>query len=158
MITITSVPQAIDLAKQGQLILLDVREKGELSASGTAKGAVHIPLGLLPLKADPRSPDYDKRLAGKARARPRAAAITVPKADMARVSQAAKATLRTNTGDRSGGKNSPTKRAMLRAASMDNRACHSSPKVAKLATTSASTAAVNQQARQRASNSGGGSL
>ncbi|MCZ8151477.1 MAG: rhodanese-like domain-containing protein [Rhodobacteraceae bacterium] len=65
MITITSVPQAIDLAKQGKVTLLDVREMGEVSASGTAKGAVHIPLGLLPLKADPRSPDYDTRLAGK---------------------------------------------------------------------------------------------
>ena len=65
MIAITSVPQAIDLAKQGRLTLLDVRETGEVSASGTAKGAVHIPLGLLPLKADPRSPDFDKRLAGK---------------------------------------------------------------------------------------------
>ena len=62
---INSVPQAIDLAKQGKVTLLDVREAGEVSASGTAKGAVHIPLGLLPLKADPRSPDYDRRLAGK---------------------------------------------------------------------------------------------
>jgi len=65
MISVTSVPQAIALAQQGQLILLDVREAGEVASSGTARGAVHIPLGLLPLKADPRSPDYDRRLAGK---------------------------------------------------------------------------------------------
>lgn len=65
MNAITSVPEAIELARQGRLTLLDVREAGEVAASGTAKGAVHIPLGLLPLKADPRSPDYDRRLAGK---------------------------------------------------------------------------------------------
>lgn len=65
MTTITTVPQAIDLAARGQITLLDVREAGELAASGTARGAVHIPLGLLPLKADPKAPDYDARLAGK---------------------------------------------------------------------------------------------
>jgi rhodanese-related sulfurtransferase len=37
--------------------LLDVREAAELRASGKAKGAVHIPLGLLGLKADPKAPD-----------------------------------------------------------------------------------------------------
>lgn len=65
MITISSVPEAIEWAREGRVTLLDVREAGEVSASGTARGAVHIPLGLLPLKADPRSPDYDRRLAGK---------------------------------------------------------------------------------------------
>jgi rhodanese-related sulfurtransferase len=65
MTTITSVPQAIALAAQGRITLLDVREAGELASSGTAVGAVHIPLGLLPLKADPKAPDYDARLAGK---------------------------------------------------------------------------------------------
>lgn len=65
MTDITSIPQAIDLAARGQITLLDVREAGEVSASGTAKGAVHIPLGLLPLKADPKAPDYDRRLEGK---------------------------------------------------------------------------------------------
>lgn len=65
MTTISSVPEAIEWAREGRVTLLDVREAGEVSASGTARGAVHIPLGLLPLKADPRSPDYDRRLAGK---------------------------------------------------------------------------------------------
>lgn len=65
MTEITTLPQAIDLAAQGRITLLDVREAGELASSGTAKGAVHIPLGLLPLKADPKAPDYDRRLAGK---------------------------------------------------------------------------------------------
>lgn len=62
---ITSVQQAIDLAAKGQITLIDVRETGEVTATGTAKGAVHIPLGLLPLKADPKAPDFDARLAGK---------------------------------------------------------------------------------------------
>ena len=62
---ITSVPQAIDLASKGEIVLLDVREAGEVATSGTARGAIHIPLGLLPLRADPRAPDYDARLTGK---------------------------------------------------------------------------------------------
>jgi rhodanese-related sulfurtransferase len=62
---ITSVPDAIALAARGEITLLDVREPGEVAASGTARGAVHIPLGLLPLRADPRAPDFDARLAGK---------------------------------------------------------------------------------------------
>jgi rhodanese-related sulfurtransferase len=65
MLTIQSVPDAIALAAKGQITLLDVREMGEVAASGTAAGAVHIPLGLLPLKADPKAPDYDARLTGK---------------------------------------------------------------------------------------------
>lgn len=62
---ITSVQQAIEMAENGRITLLDVRETGEVAASGTAKGAVHIPLGLLPLRADPKAPDYDARLAGR---------------------------------------------------------------------------------------------
>lgn len=65
MTTVATVPQAIDLAAQGRITLLDVREAGEVAASGTARGAVHIPLGLLAQKADPKAPDYDARLAGR---------------------------------------------------------------------------------------------
>lgn len=57
--------QCIDLAAKGEITLLDVREVGEVQASGMAQGAVHIPLGLLPLKADPKAPDFDSRLSGK---------------------------------------------------------------------------------------------
>lgn len=55
----------IDLARRGEITLLDVREVAEVQASGLAAGAVHIPLGLLPLKADPKAPDFDARLSGK---------------------------------------------------------------------------------------------
>lgn len=41
----------------GEITLVDVREAGELHASGKAKGAIHIPLGILALKADPNAPD-----------------------------------------------------------------------------------------------------
>lgn len=52
-------------AAAGEVVLLDVRELAELRASGTAEGALHIPLALLPMKADPKAPDFDARLSGK---------------------------------------------------------------------------------------------
>jgi molecular chaperone IbpA len=42
-----------------------VREKAELHASGTAKGALHIPVSLIAMKADPKGPDFDKRFANQ---------------------------------------------------------------------------------------------
>ena len=53
---------AVAFAAKGEITVLDVREAGEISASGTAKGGVHIPLSLVPMKADPRGPSHDKRL------------------------------------------------------------------------------------------------
>ena len=50
----------------GQMLLVDVREKAELQASGTAKGAIHIPVSLIAMKANPQGPDFDKRFEGKA--------------------------------------------------------------------------------------------
>lgn len=55
----------IELARRGAIGLLDVREAAEVQASGRAAGAVHIPLSLLPLRADPKAPDFDSRLSGK---------------------------------------------------------------------------------------------
>jgi hypothetical protein len=98
------------------------------------------------------------RLAGTAKAKPNTAAMTVPSADMANVSQAAETTLLTNLGDTSGGKNSAIKRYMLRPASKDAKAAQSSSKDTKLAMTSTSKATVNQQALHLASNKGDGSL
>lgn len=62
--TITA-QSAVARAAKGEIILLDVREHGEVQASGTASGAIHIPLALIPFKTDPRHPDFDKRLEGK---------------------------------------------------------------------------------------------
>jgi rhodanese-related sulfurtransferase len=41
----------------GEMVLVDVREAGEIRASGKARGALAIPLGVLALKADPAAPD-----------------------------------------------------------------------------------------------------
>ncbi|MBC2835813.1 rhodanese-like domain-containing protein [Paragemmobacter straminiformis] len=62
----TSLPrltatEAQALAAKGELLLLDVREAAELQASGKAKGALHVPVALVPMKADPKSPDFDRR-------------------------------------------------------------------------------------------------
>jgi rhodanese-related sulfurtransferase len=60
-----SLPDLLAQAATGEAVLIDVREGAELRTSGTAKGALHIPLALIAMKADPKSPDFDKRLAGK---------------------------------------------------------------------------------------------
>jgi rhodanese-related sulfurtransferase len=48
-----AIPQVAD----GSLVLIDIREFGEVAASGKAKGAIHIPTAQLRMKADPRSPE-----------------------------------------------------------------------------------------------------
>lgn len=59
----SSAPRAPSVAEiaaavaSGEMILLDVREAGEIRSSGKAKGALHVPLGVLALKADPKAPD-----------------------------------------------------------------------------------------------------
>ncbi len=54
--------EVVGQVESGAMAVIDCRESAELQAAGTAKGSVHIPLSLIPLKADPKSPDYDKRL------------------------------------------------------------------------------------------------
>lgn len=53
---------AIEQLKADQITVIDCREAAEIKASGTAAGGLHIPLALLQMKADPKSPDHDKRL------------------------------------------------------------------------------------------------
>lgn len=53
---------AVALVAKGEITLLDVREAAEIAASGTAMGAVTIPVSMVPLKANPQTPDHDKRL------------------------------------------------------------------------------------------------
>lgn len=53
---------AVAKAAAGEITLLDCREASEIAASGTALGAVTIPLAMVPLKADPKAPGHDKRL------------------------------------------------------------------------------------------------
>ena len=51
------VKTAIEKCECGDVVVIDVREVGEVAASGKAKGALHIPLATLRMKADPRSPE-----------------------------------------------------------------------------------------------------
>ena len=51
------------VARQGTTTVIDVREAAEVKASGCATGALHIPLSLVVMKADPKSPDFDARIA-----------------------------------------------------------------------------------------------
>lgn len=53
----------IAAAAAGEALLIDVREAGELRATGKAKGAVHLPLSTLSLTADPASGNFSKHLA-----------------------------------------------------------------------------------------------
>ena len=49
----------------GETLLVDVRERTEVQASGTAKGAIHIPVSLIVMKADPKGPAFDTRFKDK---------------------------------------------------------------------------------------------
>lgn len=57
-----TVPQAVAGLQSGAIVVIDVREAAEIATSGKAKGALHIPLALIPVKADPRAPDCAKGL------------------------------------------------------------------------------------------------
>ena len=54
--------EAIARHARGEITLIDVRDITELRATGRAKGAIHLPLMLLPQKADPRHPEHDRAL------------------------------------------------------------------------------------------------
>lgn len=57
-----SARQVVPMLAQGQITVIDVRDAAEVAASGTAKGGLHIPLSMIPLKANPRGPDFDGRI------------------------------------------------------------------------------------------------
>lgn len=52
-----SPADAVARAAKGEVTLIDVRELAELRSTGKAKGALHIPLSLIPLKAAPGQAD-----------------------------------------------------------------------------------------------------
>ena len=47
----------VQRALAGEVTLIDIREPGEIAATGIAKGALRIPLATLRMKADPASPE-----------------------------------------------------------------------------------------------------
>ena len=57
-----STQDAVSGTKDGSVTLIDVREHGEVAASGKATGALHIPLIRLRDIADPRHPDFNSNL------------------------------------------------------------------------------------------------
>jgi rhodanese-related sulfurtransferase len=57
-----SSKDAVGLLARQKITVIDVREATELAATGTAKGGLHIALALVPLKANPKGPDFDKRI------------------------------------------------------------------------------------------------
>ncbi len=47
------------MLREGNVLLVDVRDAPELAAGGKIKGAVHVPRGMLEFRADPQSPYYN---------------------------------------------------------------------------------------------------
>lgn len=61
-----SAADAIVRLAQGDIVVVDIRDPGEIAASGAAVGALRLPLASLRMTADPRSPDcHDELKAGK---------------------------------------------------------------------------------------------
>ncbi|WP_424811283.1 rhodanese-like domain-containing protein [Roseococcus sp. YIM B11640] len=54
--------EAVALAKQPNVVIVDVRDAAEVKASGKAKGAVAVSRGLIEFKADPEAPTHDPAL------------------------------------------------------------------------------------------------
>lgn len=52
-----TVKDAIVDAQAGKIVLIDVREPGEVRASGKARGAINLPMTVIAMKCDPRSPE-----------------------------------------------------------------------------------------------------
>ena len=57
-----SPKDAVQGAQDGSVTVIDIREHGEVAASGKAAGALHIPMMRLRDMADPRHPDFNKTL------------------------------------------------------------------------------------------------
>lgn len=59
------LPDMVARAKAGEVLLVDVRELDELRGTGTVQGALHLPLTELARKANPKAPEFDRRLTSK---------------------------------------------------------------------------------------------
>jgi rhodanese-related sulfurtransferase len=57
-----SPQDAVQGARKGTVTVIDVRDHTEVTASGKARGALHIPLMRLRDMADPQHPDFQKAL------------------------------------------------------------------------------------------------
>ena len=52
--------QAAEMIRNGNTLVLDVRDAPEVAASGKIAGAVNVSRGMLEFRADPESPYHDK--------------------------------------------------------------------------------------------------
>jgi len=66
-ITNLTVEQAASQIETGKVVLVDLREPGELAEQGAIAGAVHAPRGMLEFYADPASPYHRRELDPSAR-------------------------------------------------------------------------------------------
>lgn len=57
-----SPADAVAKVNNNEAIIIDVRDINELMSSGTAKDALHIPLMMFQVKADPNHPEYHAEL------------------------------------------------------------------------------------------------
>lgn len=53
---------AVSKVNSNEATIIDVRDINELMSSGTAKDALHIPLMMFQVKADPRHPEFHEDL------------------------------------------------------------------------------------------------
>ncbi len=56
-----TMQDVMSMVEKDEMLLVDVRERGELAATGTAKGAIHVPVSLITMKADPKAPEPRSR-------------------------------------------------------------------------------------------------
>ncbi|MBR0994225.1 rhodanese-like domain-containing protein [Bradyrhizobium japonicum] len=52
--------EAAQMIKNGDTLVVDVRDAPEVAASGKIAGAVHVSRGMLEFRADPELPSHDK--------------------------------------------------------------------------------------------------
>lgn len=57
-----AITDAIEQVEAGTLTLIDVRDIRELSQTGKADGAIHLPLASMKMKVDPSSPEVMPQL------------------------------------------------------------------------------------------------
>ncbi len=55
--------EAAAIIDRENILVLDVREDGEIAQSGKIEGALHVPLGMVERRADPATPDHDPAFA-----------------------------------------------------------------------------------------------
>lgn len=67
VVTTITTDDAKALAGQPDVVMVDVREPGELKENGQIEGALNVPRGVLEFQADPGHPSYNQALDGSKR-------------------------------------------------------------------------------------------